>query len=130
MKTELSTLNRLLTTGSRPIALKSPSLKLEKEFQIGSRCFQKDSVLLFQLINVTNSFSLIQIKLSEPHRAERNSKTRTSFKMVVSTPRNTFCRMTINKTKIYGERDAYYIKDCSIRNNDTNASNLINTIAV
>ena len=34
LKTEISSLNRLLTAGSRPNALKSPSLKLEKEFQI------------------------------------------------------------------------------------------------
>ena len=38
--------------------------------------------------------------------------------------------MTINKTKIYREQDAFYIKDCSIRNNDSNASSPINTIAV
>ena len=82
------------------------------------------------MINVTSSFTLLQVKLSEPHRAERNSNSRTNFKMVVSTPRNTFRRMTTNKTKIYGEQDAWYIKDCSIRNNDSNASSIIKTITV
>ena len=113
LKNEITTLNRLLTTGSRPIALKNPSFKLEIEFQIGSRCLPKDSILLFKLVNITNSFSLLHIKLSEPHRAERNPKPRTNFKMVVSAPRNTFCRMTINKTKIFGEQDVFYIKDCN-----------------
>ena len=130
LKSELSTLNRLLTTGSRPIALKTPSLKLVKDFKIGPRTFIKDSIMVFQLINVTNSFSLIHVRLSEPQRAERNSKARTSFQMVVSTPRNSFCVMTINKTKIYGDQNSFFLKDCSIRNSDTNVTRLINTIAV
>ena len=83
--------------------------------------------MLFKLIHFSKTISLLEIKIQEPARTERDPTNRTTFNLILSSPLNTFTRTHSDKTRLYGEH-VWFIKDCTIKHNDSHASVKTNTI--
>ena len=94
LKTENTSLYNTIKIGSRPNSLKIHSLKLNTAFQLGTKNFVYDSILLFKLIHITNTHSLVKIKITEPQNAPENPVNRTTFRLVLGTPFSSFSRLT------------------------------------
>ena len=129
LKSEKASLLRTLNIGSRPNTLKFHTLKLDKAFTLGTKTFVHDSVMVFKLIFISNTHSLLQIRISKPERAPKNRDNRTTFCIVLGSPLSSFSRLTTNKTKIFGTSNVWFIKNCMIKNNNTHSNTTINTIS-
>lgn len=59
--------------------------------------------MVFKLINISNTFSLLKVKIHEPERSEGGQTNRFTLNLMLSSPLNTFTRTYSSKTRIYGK---------------------------
>ncbi len=129
LKEENSSLHHTLSIGNRPLTLRKYSIKLEQGFKIGNKHFETDSIISLKRSHISNTFLLLQVKMSEPEKAPKNPANRTTFKIALGSPLSSFSRITSNSTKIFG-KDVFFVKNCKITNNNTNSSVRIDTISL
>ena len=59
--------------------------------------------MFFELIEITYTFSLLNVKIHESERFERDQTNRITLNLMLSSPLNTFTRTYSSKSRIYGK---------------------------